>query len=95
MKHFLWVKREFNEHKSHINIARDAFGNIVGCIRSFHWDKHKILPIEKIYGINPLNAIHQESKYSFWHIGRFAQSQPASAKLQNVFKELALWSRKV
>ena len=23
------------------------------------------------------------------------QSQPASAKLQNVFKELALWSRKV
>ena len=24
-----------------------------------------------------------------------AQSQPASAKLQNVFKELALWSRKV
>ena len=24
-----------------------------------------------------------------------AQSQPASAKLQNVFKELALWIRKV
>ena len=24
-----------------------------------------------------------------------SQSQPASAKLQNVFKELALWSRKV
>jgi len=24
-----------------------------------------------------------------------AQSQPSSAKLQNVFKELALWSRKV
>ncbi len=23
------------------------------------------------------------------------QSQPASAKLQNVFKELTLWSRKV
>ena len=25
----------------------------------------------------------------------YSQSQPASAKLQNVFKELALWSRKV
>ena len=24
-----------------------------------------------------------------------SQSQPASAKLQNVFKELTLWSRKV
>ena len=28
-------------------------------------------------------------------IPRLAQSQPASAKLQNVFKELALWIRKV
>ena len=27
--------------------------------------------------------------------GVSAQSQPASAKLQNVFKELTLWSRKV
>ncbi len=53
------------DNKSHIYIARDAFGNIVGCIRSFHWDKHKTLLIEKIYGINPLNTIHWESKYSF------------------------------
>jgi hypothetical protein len=60
------------DNKSHIYIARDAFGNIVGCIRSFHWDKHKTLPIEKIYGINPLNAIHGESKYSFWGSAGFS-----------------------
>ena len=84
MKHFLWVKREFNEHKSHIYIARDAFGNIVGCIRSFHWDKHKILPIEKIYGINPLNAIHQESKYSFC----FAVAKDSGISTLTLFKRL-------
>ena len=27
--------------------------------------------------------------------GGFSQSQPASAKLQNVFEEFTLWSRKV
>ena len=76
------------DNKSHIYIARDAFGNIIGCIRSFHWDKHKILPIEKIYGINPLNAIHQESKYSFWHIGRFAVAKDSGISTLTLFKRL-------
>lgn len=76
------------DNKSRIYIARDAFGNIIGCIRSFHWDKHKILPIEKIYGINPLNAIHQESKYSFWHIGRFAVAKDSGISTLTLFKRL-------
>ena len=76
------------DNKSHIYIARDSFGNIVGCIRSFHWDKHKTLPIEKIYGINPLNAIHGESKYSFWHIGRFAVAKDSGISTLTLFKRL-------
>ena len=76
------------DNKSHIYIARDAFGNIIGCIRSFHWDKHKTLPIEKIYGINPLNAIHGESKYSFWHIGRFAVAKDSGISTLTLFKRL-------
>ena len=76
------------DNKSYIYIARDSFGNIIGCIRSFHWDKHKILPIEKIYGINPLNAIHRESKYSFWHIGRFAVAKDSRISTLTLFKQL-------
>ena len=75
-------------HKSHTYIVRDAFGNIVGCIRSFHWDKHKALPIEKLYGINPLKAIHQKSKYSFWHIRRFAVAKDSGLSTLTLFKRL-------
>lgn len=76
------------DNKSQIYIARDSFGNMIGCIRSFHWDKRKILPIEKIYGINPLNAIHRESKYSFWHIGRFAVAKDSGISTLTLFKRL-------
>lgn len=76
------------DNKSQIYIARDSFGNMIGCIRSFHWDKRKILPIEKIYGINPLNAIHRESKYSFWHIGRFAVAKDSRISTLTLFKRL-------
>ena len=76
------------DNKSRIYIARDYLGKMIGCIRSFHWDKHKTLPIEKIYGINPLNAIHQESKYSFWHIGRFAVAKDSGISTLTLFKRL-------
>lgn len=76
------------DNKSYIYIARDSFGNMIGCIRSFHWDRHKTLPIEKIYGINPMNTIHQENKYSFWHIGRFAVAKEAGISTLTLFKRL-------
>lgn len=57
---------------STIFVVRDNTGKIVGSIRVFKWDRKKILPIQKIFGINPLEAIHAESDYSYWHIGRFA-----------------------
>ena len=76
------------DDKSHIYIARDAFGNIVGCIRSFHWEKHKILPIEKIYGINPLDVVHGETKYNYWHIGRFAVAKDSGISTLTLFKRL-------
>ncbi len=76
------------DNKSHIYIARDSFGNMIGCIRSFHWDKRKTLPIEKIYGINPLNAIHRENKYSFWHIGCFAVAKGTGISTLTLFKRL-------
>lgn len=86
---FVLAEEEYlYDENTHIYIARDSFGKMIGCIRSFHWDKCKVLPIEKIYGINPLIAIHQESKYSFWHIGRFAVAKGAGISTLTLFKRL-------
>lgn len=76
------------DDNSHIYIARTYAGKLIGCIRSFHWDKNKILPIEKIFGINPLRAIHSENKYSYWHVGRFAVSKHSDASTLILFKRL-------
>lgn len=54
----------------------------------FHWDKHKILPIEKLYGINPLNAVHNHIKYNYWHIGRFAAAKDLKLPSLSLFKHL-------
>ena len=61
---------------------------MIGCIRSFHWDKHKILPIEKVYGINPLDVVHGETKYNYWHIGRFAVAKNSGISTLTLFKRL-------
>lgn len=76
------------DDKSHIYIARDFSEKMIGCIRSFHWDKHKTLPIEKIYGINPLHAVHEEAKYNYWHIGRFAVAKDSGLSTLTLFKRL-------
>ena len=86
MKHFYGLSVNSTRTNLASILQGDAVGNIIGCIRSFHWDKHKTLPIEKIYGINPLNAIHGESKYSFWHIGRFAVAKDSGISTLTLFK---------
>ena len=44
---------------SDIYIAFNQSGKIIGSIRTFKWDKKCRLPMEKIFGINPNNAISQ------------------------------------
>ena len=58
----------YNEEKalysdtSNIYIARYDH-KIIGSIRVFKWDRKKELPIERMYGINPLKTISHE-KYA-------------------------------
>jgi N-acyl-L-homoserine lactone synthetase len=73
---------------SHIYIARNHKYEILGCIRSFHWDRRKVLPMEKIFHINPLTSIHQELKYNYWHVGRFAVDSFRSLSTIVLFKRL-------
>lgn len=77
---------------STIFVVRDNTGKIVGSIRVFKWDRKKILPIQKIFGINPLEAIHAESDYSYWHIGRFAIDSFAGIPTITLFKQLMVYA---
>ena len=67
----------YNEEKalysdtSNIYIARYDH-KMIGSIRVFKWDRKKELPIERMYGINPLKTISHEKYAEYWHIGRFA-----------------------
>lgn len=77
---------------STIFVVRDNTGRIVGSIRVFKWDRKKILPIQKIFGINPLESIHAESDYSYWHIGRFAIDSFAGIPTITLFKQLMVYA---
>lgn len=72
--------------------VRDISGKIIGCIRVFKWDRKKILPIQKIFGISPLSAIHSEEDYNYWHIGRFAIDSFAGIPTITLFKQLMVYA---
>lgn len=77
---------------STIFVVRNEAGKIIGSIRVFKWDRKKILPIQKIFGINPLMTIHSESDYSYWHIGRFAVDSFAGIPTITLFKQLMVYA---
>ena len=83
----------YNEEKalysdtSNIYIARYDH-KIIGSIRVFKWDRKKELPIERMYGINPLEAISHEKYAEYWHIGRFAIAKDSGISTLTLFKRL-------
>lgn len=79
---------------SYLYIAKNNGGKIIGSIRVFKWDKKQQLPIEKIFGINPLTAIHNEPQYNYWHIGRFAIDSFSGISTLTLFKQLVFLSIK-
>lgn len=77
---------------SKVFVVRNNVRKIIGSIRVFKWDKKKVLPLQKIFGINPLMAIHPESDYSYWHIGRFAIDSFAGIPTITLFKQLMVYA---
>ena len=73
---------------TYIYIVRDHHGKILGSIRVFPWNRRSTLPLEKIYGINPLEAIHPDEKFNYWHVGRFAIDTTAGISTFTLFKRL-------
>mgnify|MGYP000314613774 FL=1 len=77
---------------STIFVVRNDAGKIIGSIRVFKWDRKKTLPLQKIFGINPLTAIHSETDYNYWHIGRFAIDSLAGIPTVILFKQLMVYA---
>jgi len=55
---------------SEIYVAKDYLGSILGSIRVLKWNYMDLLPLQKIFGINPISAM--ENANEIFHIGRFA-----------------------
>lgn len=67
-------------------VYKNNLGSIEGAIRTLRWNYQDILPIEKIFGINPLEITGHSTIKSVWHIGRLAVKK--STKTLNLFKAL-------
>lgn len=91
------INTVYNEELQYIDnsiifIVRNNAGKILGSIRVFKWDRKKILPMQKIFGINPLVTIHSESDYTYWHIGRFAIDSFTGIPTITLFKQLMIYA---
>jgi len=61
-----------NIKNSRIISLKNSSGKILGAIRTMKWDFINPLPIEKLFGINPLMTTEGKEVNEIWHVGRFA-----------------------
>jgi hypothetical protein len=66
---------------------------LLGAIRLLKWNYIDVLPLQKIFGINPLLAISQPNIKDIFHIGRFAVKKDVSDI--NLFKKLLVSIAKI
>lgn len=71
---------------SEIFAVKNETGDITGAIRVLKWNYSDVLPIQKIFGINPLLAITNYNINEIFHIGRFAIQKGSTDP--NLFKKL-------
>jgi hypothetical protein len=71
---------------SEVFTTRNHEGLISGTIRILKWNYTDVLPLQKIFGINPLLAINNPNVNDIYHIGRFAVNKDVCDI--NLFKKL-------
>ncbi len=57
---------------SEVFVLKNYLEHILGSIRILKWNYVDQLPLQKIFGIDPLKCIGNTSFNNIWHIGRFA-----------------------
>jgi predicted GNAT family N-acyltransferase len=73
---------------SEIFVTKDYSNSIIGSIRVLKWNEKDILPIQKLFGINP-SVVAKDIDWSIkniYHIGRFAVQK--NTKDKGLFKRL-------
>ncbi|WP_428742648.1 hypothetical protein [Tenacibaculum sp.] len=71
---------------SEIFVCKDDCGSITGAIRVLRWNYIDKLPIQNIFGIDPLMVVEDRDLHEIWHIGRFAIKKGVNDP--NLFKKL-------
>jgi hypothetical protein len=71
---------------SDIYTSKNPSGSILGAIRVLKWNFTDVLPLQNIFGINPLLVINQSNINNIYHIGRFAIKKDLGDI--NLFKQL-------
>jgi hypothetical protein len=71
---------------SEVYITRNQGGTITSAIRVLKWNYTDVLPLQKIFGIDPILAIDNPNVNDIYHIGRFAVSK--NVRDINLFKRL-------
>jgi hypothetical protein len=71
---------------SEVFVVKNKNRKITGAIRVLKWNYSDVLPIQKMFGINPLLAITNYNINEIFHIGRFAIEK--GPKDTNLFKKL-------
>ena len=79
--------------KAEIFTTKDNMGNILGAIRLLKWNYPDVLPIQKIFGINPLLTLNQPNINDIYHIGCFAVKK--DVRDINLFKKLLVCIAKI
>ena len=77
---------------SQIYVAENNKQQMIGSIRIIKWNQKNILPIQKIFDINPLNHINGTSQSSYWHVGRFAIETFDHISNMSLFKTLMMYA---
>lgn len=75
---------------SRVLVARNEAGQIIGSIRITKWDKKTTLPIESLFGLNPLDLAINDKVTTFWHIGRFSISQKGAYSAMLLMRKLMI-----
>lgn len=74
-------------NNAEIYVAKNILGNIIGSIRVYKWNYNEILPLQKIFNINPLDILKPNQRnHPIWHVGRFAINK--DIKDRTLFKKL-------
>lgn len=77
---------------SRVFVARNDEGQIIGSIRITRWDNKTTLPLENLFGLNPLDLAFANEIATFWHIGRFSISKESAFSTILLMRTLMIYA---